>query len=300
MNTSKTNNINSYPLYIPSKGRAELRLTSKFLSKIKMHHYIVIEKEEYSKYKEQTKNDKYVKLLILDKKFQDDYDTCDDLGYSKSKGPGPARNFIWQHSIDSGFDWHWTMDDNIWIFGIFNKNYKAPVADGLIFKVMEDFCLRYTNVGMAGPNYWSFMPRKQKIKNPFIHNTRIYSCNLIRNDLPFRWRGRYNEDTILSLDMIKSGWCTIQFNSFLQKKEATQVFKGGNTKEFYSKEGTLNKSKMQVKVHPDCSKLVWRFNRWHHYVDYKRFRKIKLIKKDEFKTEKKGVNNYGMKLVKIA
>jgi hypothetical protein len=54
---------------------------------------------------------------------------------------------------------------------------------------------------------------------------------------------------------------------------------------------------MQVKMHPDVSKLVWKFNRWHHHVDYSQFKKNKLIKKPGIKI-KQGVDNYGMLLVK--
>jgi hypothetical protein len=120
-----------------------------------------------------------------------------------------------------------------------------------------------------------FIAAKQKYP-PFVLNTRIYSCNFIRNDIPYRWRGRYNEDTDLSLRILKDGWCTVQFNVFIQKKINTQKIAGGNTKEFYAEEGTLPKSKMQVKLHPDVSKLVIRFNRWHHHVDYRQFKYNKL------------------------
>ena len=44
-------------------------------------------------------------------------------------------------------------------------------------------------------------------------HSRIYSCNLIRTDIPYRWRGRYNEDTILSLDILRGGHCTLLFNA---------------------------------------------------------------------------------------
>ena len=109
-------------------------------------------------------------------------------------------------------------------------------------------------------------------------NTRIYSCLLIQNDIPYRWRGRYNEDTDLCLRVLKDGNCTIQFNAFLQEKLQTQTLKGGNTEDFYSKEGTYPKSKMLEDLHPDVAKIVWKFNRWHHHVDYKVFKKNKLIK----------------------
>jgi hypothetical protein len=283
-----------YPLYIVSKGRADTRLTVRALESMKVDYNVVIEKQEYKQYSSviNKKN-----LLILDKKYQDNYDTCDDLGDSKSKGPGAARNFVWEHSKSNGYKRHWVMDDNIERFLRMNNNLQIPVSSGSIFRAMEDFCDRYTNVAMAGPNYYMFVPRKTK-PPPFVMNTRIYSCNLIKNDAPYRWRGRYNEDTILSLDMLKDGYCTIQFNAFMQLKTTTQKLRGGNSKEFYDKEGTFPKSQMQVKVHPDVSKVVWKFGRVHHYVDYTKFKVNRLIKKKGLKI-KKGVDNYGMKLKKI-
>lgn len=285
-----------FPLYIVSKGRWDTRLTSRALEQMGVQYYMVVEAQEADQYRAVVDPD-LCTVLVLDPEYQRIYDTCDDLGDSKSKGPGPARNFVWDHAIAGGHDWHWVMDDNIVRFYRLNKNTKIQVLSGAFWRVMEDFVLRYTNVAMAGPAYEHFALRKQSYP-PFVHNTRIYSCNLIRNDVPYRWRGRYNEDTILSLDMLKDGWCTIQFNAFLQNKVATQRVKGGNTDEFYAKEGTREKSEMQVKVHPDVSRLVWKFNRWHHHVDYTPFKKNRLKRKPDIEIPQ-GVNEYGMKLVRL-
>lgn len=195
----------------------------------------------------------------------------------------------------NGHPWHWVMDDNISGFYRLNENLKVPASTPVIFTAMEDFAGRYKNVAMAGPNYFMFAPRKCKLQ-PFTANTRIYSCNLIRNDVGFRWRGRYNEDTDLSLQMLKAGWCTILFNAFLQMKTTTQHMKGGNTEEFYAKEGTRAKSEMQVRMHPDVSKIVWRFGRIHHYVDYSPFRRNKLLRRDGLEISDTP-NEYGMQLI---
>tara|TARA_R100000781_G_scaffold92092_1_gene57030 strand:+ start:12970 stop:13836 length:867 start_codon:yes stop_codon:yes gene_type:complete len=283
-----------YPLYIVSKGRADSRLTSKALEKMNVPYYIVIEQSDYKDYAAVIDKEK---ILILPEKYLDEYEVLDNLGRSKSTGPGAARNFVWEHSKKGGFAYHWVMDDNIERFLRMNNNLQIPVHNGSCFRAMEDFVERYENVAMAGPNYYMFVPRKAKLP-PFVKNTRIYSCNLIKNDAPFKWRGRYNEDTILSLDMLKAGYCTIQFNAFMQLKTTTQVLRGGNSAEFYDKEGTLPKSQMQVDIHPDVSKIVFRFGRIHHHVDYTPFKKIKLIKKKNIKI-KNGVDNYGMELKKI-
>lgn len=283
------------PIYIVSKGRWDTRLTSKALERMGVPYFIVVESQEHDQYAAVIDP---AKILILDPAYQRDYDTCDDLGDSKGKGPGPARNFVWDHALARGHAWHWVVDDNIRAFYRLNQNKRIQVLDGVCFRAMEDFADRYTNVAMAGPAYRFFIEPKRP-RPPLILNTRIYSCNLIRNDVPFRWRGRYNEDTILSLDMLKAGWCTVQFNAFLQDKITTQAMRGGNTDEFYAREGTLAKSRMQVAVHPDVSRLVWKFNRWHHHVDYRRFRKNKLIRKPDAVIPE-GVNEYGMRLVRLA
>ena len=79
--------------------------------------------------------------------------------------------------------------------------------------------------------------------------------------------------------------------------------KGGlNTQEFY--QGTNNRLEFVeslMKQHPDCVTKVWRYNRWHHQVDYSRFKHNKLIRVENYnEIVNKGINNYGMKLVKIS
>tara|TARA_R110000803_G_scaffold116489_1_gene185094 strand:- start:279 stop:632 length:354 start_codon:yes stop_codon:yes gene_type:complete len=108
--------------------------------------------------------------------------------------------------------------------------------------------------------------------------------------------------------MLKSKWCTVQFNAFLQEKMPTQVIKGGNTDELYqvddkpkngerySKTGTVDKSKMMITTHPDISTIVHRFGRIHHHVNYGPFKKNKLIRKKSAEISP-GTNNYGMGLV---
>lgn len=301
-------NYPQFPLYIPSKGRHEYMVTSKALSKMGVSHYVVAEPQEVDAYRRASEG-LLCEIVELDLSFKENYELCDSLGLSKSTGPGPARNFAWEHSKTLGFDWHWVMDDNLQYFARMTRNERIKTNSPAMWRAMEDFVLRYKNVGMAGPNYSMFAFGASKLP-PFITNTRIYSCNLIRNDLIYRWRGRYNEDTILSLDMLKAGWCTIQFNAFLQGKMGTQVLKGGNTDEFYHAEGkvqqgqkyadtgTLAKSQMLVDVHPDVSKLVQKFSRWHHAVDYSPFKNQKLIKKDGLKLTGKP-KNYGMKKVSL-
>lgn len=296
-----------FPLYIPSKGRSQYMITSTHLTRMGIAHFIIVEPSQVQEYQEAIEERKLsAQILMLDMDFKKRYELCDDLGLSKSTGSGPARNFAWEHSISQGFDWHWIIDDNIKGFFRLHKNRRVIVRSPAYFRAMEDFVLRYENVGMAGPNYNTFCPPKRPWR-PFITNTRIYSCNLIRNALPFRWRGRYNEDVILSLDILKAGWCTIRFNAFLQDKISTQTLPGGNTDELYqaddrpkdgekySRTGTIAKSQMLWRVHSDVTRVVFRYQRWHHHVDYSQFERRRLIPRKDLAISKQP-NNYGMKL----
>jgi len=282
-----------YPIYIVSKGRWEKRLTSDSLIRMNCKHYMVVEESQYETYKDHV-DANFVTLLILPQEYLDNYDTCDDLGTSKSKGPGAARNFAWDHSKNNGFTRHWVMDDNMRHFYRMNGSKRVIVSSGAIFRAMEDHADRFTNVYMSGPHY-RFFGVPSASSRPFAMNTRIYSCNLIKNDIPYRWRGRWNEDTILSLDILKDGHVTLQYYAFLTGKVVTQAMKGGNTEEFYSKEGTLPKSQMLKDIYPDVTEVLWRYGRWHHYVDYSRFKKNRLEPVKEL-VVMSGNYEYGMKL----
>jgi len=278
-----------YPIYIVSKGRWEKRLTSDCLERYGVSYQMVVEPQEYDDYARMMNPER---LLVLPQKYHDEYDPCTDVPHG-SNGSGAARNFCWDHAISIGATSHWVLDDNIRAFGRLNRNRYDRVSSGATFCAAEDFVDRYENVGLSGFNYEFFAKERQRLP-PFILNTRIYSCLLVRNDLPFRWRSRYNEDTDLSLRVLKAGFCTVQFNAFLQEKMATQSMKGGNTEALYA-EGTRLKSEMIRDLHPDVTRLTWRFGRIHHYVNYRPFRRNKLIKKRGLVVPS-GVNNYGMEL----
>ena len=274
----------NFPIFIISKGRWESRLTSKTFERTNIPYRIVIEPQEYDDYVKFINKEKIIKLPFS------------NLG----QGSIPARNFVWDFAIKEGHKKHWIIDDNIYDFYRFNRNAKNIVEDGTIFKCAEDFVDRYENIMLSGFNYCKFCIASEKYP-PYLFNTRIYSTILIDHRLDLRWRGKYNEDTDLSIRTLKLGYCTVQFNAFLAEKATTMRLKGGNTDSIYQNEnldyqdGVLEKSKSLQEQHPDVAKVVWRWNRWHHFVDYSVFKRNKPIFKKDIKIPK-GIDNYGMKL----
>ena len=270
--------IPKYPIYIISKGRWKSRKTVKALETIGLYYHIVIEPQEYDEYAAVIDP---ARILVL---------PFSNLG----QGSIPARNWVWEHSVEAGAKRHWILDDNISGFYRLHKNLKTPAKTGATFRAIEDFCDRYENVAISGMNYFMFARRKD-VMPPFYLNTRIYSCILIQNDIPFRWRGRYNEDTDLSIRVLKSGLCTVLFNAFLALKETTMKMPGGNTDELYAGDGRLKMAESLRDQHPDIVHVTDKWGRKQHHVDYRRFACNRLIPKPGVEIPE-GVDNFGMYL----
>jgi hypothetical protein len=73
------------------------------------------------------------------------------------------------------------------------------------------------------------------------------------------------------------------------------TMKGGNTDELYKDDGRLQMAKSLREQHPDVVKVVKKFQRWQHHVDYRPFKKNKLIRRAAVIVPE-GVNEYGMVL----
>ena len=272
-----------YPIYIISKGRHESRLTAKALEDIGINYRIVIEAQEFDDYASVIDE---AKILVL---------PFSNLG----KGSIPARNWVWEHSISEGHTRHWILDDNISGFGRLNNNRKIKVKTSATFRAVEDFTDRYENVKMSGMNYRFFVP-EGSTRKPYMMNTRIYSCILLSNDIEHRWRGKYNEDTDLSLRILKDDHCTLLFNAFFCDKIGTLKMKGGNTEEVYADSNNRRDFAESLREqHPDLVKVVWRYERWHHEVNYSVFKQKLQRVKNYDQIVSKGVDNYNMKMIKL-
>lgn len=271
-----------YPIYVISKGRWDSRMTVRALTLMNVSHRVVIEPQEREAYAAVMDP---ASLLVL---------PFSNLGL----GSIPVRNWVWEHSIAEGHTRHWVLDDNIKHFGRLYRNKRYRVTNGATFAACEDFVDRYANVAMAGMQYRGFVEERSK-HAPFALNTRIYSCILLDNALPHRWRGRYNEDTDLSIRLLKDGYCTILFYAFFCDKAPTMTVKGGNTESLYKlsdgQDGRLLMAQSLQQQHPDVVKITRKWGRWQHSVDYRPFKGNRLIRRSGVEIPQ-GANEYGMVL----
>ena len=275
--------MNKYPIYVPTKGRFNSRKTVKALLEIGADFRVVIEPQEKDDYLTILKESQ---MLILP--------------YSKPNESSQAvttRNWIKEHSIQEGHKRHWQIDDNIKAFYRLNNNKRNKVLSPIFFKCIEDFTDRYKNIAMAGMNYMNYAIPDGRA--PYFLNSRVYSMSLVNNELDYKWRGIFNEDTDICLRMLKDGYCTVNFNAFSGDKDATMVTKGGNTAMYTTGDLRDEFVNSLVDQHPDVVKKVWRYERWHHQVDYKSFKNNLLQRVDNYdEIVGNDINNYGMELVK--
>lgn len=252
--------VGSYPVYVISKGRADRRLTVDALERLGLPYRIVVEPSEADAYAEHIDR---ANILAL---------PFEGLG----QGSIPARNWVWEHALATGAKRHWILDDNIANFIRLNGNRRTTVRDENPFLPVETFVDRYQNVALAGMQYRQFAP----IRAPYKLNTRIYSCILIDNALPFRWRGRYNEDTDLSLRALKAGHCTVLFHAYRIDKTTTMRMEGGNTDLLYFDDGRRQMAEELQAQHPDVVTIAEKWGRSQHQVDYSPFKRNQLQRRE--------------------
>lgn len=268
-----------WPIFIPTKGRADSRLTIKMFDRLKVPYTIFVEAADYDAYAAHVDPER---IHVLP---------------HANLGVTVTRNYMWDYAELMGYEWYWSFDDNIEGLYRFNRNLKTPCADATVLAVAEDFTERYENIAISGLNYFMFVKRKYVVP-PYTMNTRIYSNMLIRTMAksstgdPYRFSTFYNEDTDLCLRVLKDGWTTVLFNAFLIGKQTTLTMKGGNT-EFYEKTDRRREFAEELqRAHPDCVQIVEKWGRWHHQVNYGRFNQ-RLRRRPDV-TIPVGVNNFGM------
>ena len=276
---------NKYPVYIPTKGRADISLTAVCLIEDKIPFYLVVEPQEYDSYYTRFGHEPLATILTL---------PFSNLG----RGSIPARNWIKQHSTDNGDKRHWQLDDNIRKFLRLHKGKRIPCEAGIGLRVTEDFTDRYTNVAIAGLNYDFFAISRKK---PYLLNAHVYSCTLVLNEIPHEWRLRYNEDTDMCLQVLADGWCTVQMNSFLINKARTMTMKGGNTDSLYKDDGRTVMARSLERMWPNVVTTNRRFGRAQHIVKaaWAKFDN-KLIRRTDIDFEELAKKEYKIGLHQVA
>lgn len=268
---------NQYPIYIPTYKRHDTCYTAISLEKlgIKSYHLVIRNTvEEITNYTNAIEKFKlsHAILLPIDNDF---YKGQEEQGNGYSIIP---RNFAYQHAINNHYTHHWVIDDNIKGFYMKNNNTVLPFENTcypLFF--IEEYMKQYSSLSQCAIQY-KHLGFSSSDRNAIILNSRCYSCILLKHINGYRWRGKYNEDTDLSLRLLKDGYATMTFQNILCDKQSTSSVRGGNTDAFHKSEtGYNDKAESLVAQHPDVTKKVIKYGRIHHQVDYTSFKNNDLL-----------------------
>ena len=273
-----------YPIYVPSKGRSDICKTADFLDREEVPFHLVVEPQERELYAERYGEDRLYVLPFSD------------------QGLPVTRQWIREHSVANGDKRHWQLDDNMRGVYRWYRGKRIWCDSGTALNITEQFVDRYTNVAIGGLNYSMFgrNPRMSHHKiPPFRRNCHVYSCMLMLNEVDCDWRGRYNEDVDMNLQVLTDGWCTIQMQLFLIDKLQTMTMKGGNTDELYDGDGRLYMARALERRWPGVVKTTRRFNRPQHSVNWANFDN-KLIRRTDIDFDKlPAIDEYGLNLTQV-
>ena len=277
----------TYPIFIISYNRPNVYAStiSAFI-KYGVKINVVVHKEQLQAYKSFF-NSPLVNWIEFDDEYKHKYEILSNVdSYEKNAGSGAERNFAWDCAKNAGYSAYWNFDDNmIFIYQTgkttnSKKSYeRRHITDPKQFKELfhkaEDFYDSYDNLfimELGEGTYFGFRTHP-------VLNRRCYSALLINTAIPTQWRGRYNEDTIMSLDCLSNGFCTCQTPILLKNKCSTRAAKGGNHALGKGKDDLKNqvysdaidyefssslKSQMLVAVYPQYCYLKYRCGRIHH------------------------------------
>ena len=244
-----------YPIFIPSKGRADKVLTAGVFERDAVPYHLVVEPQEAEAY---AKVWGQHRVLVLPE---------------NNRGLVFSRNWIKLHSIAQGDARHWQFDDDIRAIGRLHKGFRMLCEAGLALAACEDFVDQYENVALASLNDHKFLLASHGIQRepypPFYLNARCYTCFLVLNAIPYDWRYRYNEDTDMTLQALSGGWCTMLFNAFNMVSPATLTRPGGqmvSQTANYNADGRLEMARQLERVWPGAVTTKRRFHRAQHTI----------------------------------
>lgn len=209
-----------YKINILSLGRYtdNLGSTHKLLCKLKISHYLFCENFEYENYNNWINRD-YCVLI-----------NCGtDYSIELNDGGQHIRNYILDYWKKQGEKFIWMLDDNIQFYSRLLYGVKIKIESKEIFTSVEHYVKHFDNVGVCSHNI-SCNITAGGIRNCLLVNEKCFTSLLINLETDIRFRFKYNEDHIFTIDNINKGYNSLCFNHIIYNKKTSGTEKGGNSK----------------------------------------------------------------------
>ena len=210
-----------YPIGIVSYSRCnQFGRTHKTLTDMKVQHYLFVEPDQHEEYYKWY-DPEYCKLIMGSENY-----------HTQQMGSTPMRNYILDYFKDKGFSKCWLLDDNIKRYNRLQHGTKNPINSSVVFTHVENYIDQYNNVGIASHNFNPEI-RENDCRTCLVKNGKQFSSLLIPLDNDIRFRYKYNEDHLISIEYINKGFCNLCFNSVCYDKNTSGSDKGGNAQSIY-------------------------------------------------------------------
>jgi len=223
-----------YPVYIPSRGRANASSTARILSASGVPFRVVVEPHEADAYLSAVGRER---VLVLP--WDNPPGTRD--------GAVRSRNWILEHAAAEGAERVWQLDDDVSAF-MRRRNRKretCPAAELLVG--LEDLADSFTNVGMVAPAFQTFIWNGEDL--PSYRVNRYMAGIMLMRTEPYRFRA-LQDDLDMTLQVLSGGECTLLSYDFVFDTPTPGTGPGGAS-EMYAGEGRRLVVESVAELFPD-------------------------------------------------
>ena len=190
----------SWPIFIPTCGRADCQITLAYLQQSELQPVLVVRPDEYDEYRDHHPD---VIYDVLPSNYEPSYTY--------------VANFIRRRAQTPFF---WMIDDDIfkfraWIDDVSLEEVPFTYVMGAVESTMEEFRNRYANrIGWVGFNYGQFLSYG-KNKRSWMPNRMTFNVGLFNSDPQFMYdpKSPLRSDSRLRLSMMKAGFASIKMNN---------------------------------------------------------------------------------------
>lgn len=223
-----------YPIYIPTKGRADIATTPKVLTDAGIPFILAVEKADVQSYKA-----KYPKAEIL-------------VLPESDQGIAYARNICKADAKKRGVAYHWQIDDDIRkiAYSLNAKETTLPFGQGLA--IAEAFTKHFDKIGGICLRHLAFSRTE---KHDVGLNKIVYTVQLLATEPDIWFRDKTIEDIDNTMQLLTAGYSTLVLNRLVFSAPSTGVEKGGNTETIHQLESREERARQTQAYWPHAFKL---------------------------------------------
>ena len=227
----------AYPVFILSRGRADIAKTPALLDEARIPYTLVVEPHEEAAYADAFPHAE--RLVLRD----------------SDRGIAYARQYLLDFARRETFACYWQLDDNLHGFFRCGDGKSQKVTARAALSALEGLADGYEHLALVAADYQQFAFRAKTL---FSVNARAYACVLTRTDtgIDYRPPAEMKEDVDFTLQHLAAGWNTLLVHEWAMDKTPMGKNKKGGLVEKY-----------RAGLHEDAAR--WIVAQWAAYAELK-------------------------------